>query len=503
MEIYELTAREVADGIKAKKFSAEDAARACLGRLSSLERHLNACITVMDDLAVAKAREIDSRLARGEDVGPLAGVPYIAKDNFCSKGVRTTCSSKILENWTPTYDASAISYMNGAGAVLMAKSNLDEFAMGSSTENSIIGPTKNPRDLRRVPGGSSGGSAAAVAAGYCPIALGSDTGGSVRQPAAFCGIQGMKPSYGEVSRYGVVAYASSLDQVSPLARSVEDLAAAMEVLARPDPHDTTCDAYERPKFSEALSLRDLKGKRIGVFAGFEAKEIDADLYGALTSAADHCRSAGAEIEPIDLPVAVKYGVATYYVTALADASSQLACYDGIRYGAHSDGPTLADMYANTRTASFGEEVRRRIILGTALLTEGYYQNYYGPALKVRTKMAKEFDDLFDRFDAYLLPTSPSMPYMLGMKEEDPTRMYLGDVFTVPISLGGLPGINISMGLTGEGLPLSVQLVGQRYDDARLLGIASVIEKMAGRPSIATPGVGKTPEEEGGSGHGRS
>jgi aspartyl-tRNA(Asn)/glutamyl-tRNA(Gln) amidotransferase subunit A len=214
--------------------------------------------------------------------------------------------------------------------------------------------------------------------------------------------------------------------------------------------------------------------------------MDAELYGALTSAADHCKSAGAVIEPIDLPIAVKYGVATYYVTALADASSQLACYDGIRYGAHAGGPTLADMYANTRTASFGEEVRRRIILGTALLTEGYYQNYYGPALKVRTKMAAEFDDLFSRFDAYLLPTSPSMPYMLGMKEEDPTRMYLGDVFTVPISLGGLPGINISMGLTGEGLPLSVQLVGQRYDDARLLGIASVIERIVGRPGVAAP-----------------
>ncbi|MDR3332810.1 MAG: Asp-tRNA(Asn)/Glu-tRNA(Gln) amidotransferase subunit GatA [Synergistaceae bacterium] len=486
MELFELSAKEIADGVRTKKFSAAEVTKSCLGRLRAYEGDLNACITVIEDSSLETAAKVDASVARGESVGLLAGVPYIAKDNFCTRGVRTTCSSRILENWVPTYSASAINYMNEAGAVLLAKSNLDEFAMGSSTENSIIGPTKNPRDMRRVPGGSSGGSAAAVAAGYCPVALGSDTGGSVRQPAAFCGIQGFKPSYGEVSRYGVVAYASSLDQVSPLARSVEDIAIALEVLARPDPNDTTCDAYSRPKFTESLSMRDLKGKRIGVFAGFESDQIDSDLYGALAAASEHCKAAGAVIEPIDLPIAVKYGVATYYVTALADASSQLACYDGIRYGAHKDGKTLADMYANTRTESFGEEVRRRIILGAALLTEGFYQNYYGPALKVRTKMMEEFDALFGRLDAYLLPTSPSMPYLFGTKEEDPTRLYLGDVFTVPISLGGLPGISISMGLTSEGLPLSVQLVGQRYEDAKLIGIASVIERIVGKPGVATP-----------------
>jgi aspartyl-tRNA(Asn)/glutamyl-tRNA(Gln) amidotransferase subunit A len=486
MEIYELTASQTAEAIRLKQFSAEDAVRTSLARMSEFEPTVNACITVLHESAVGRAREIDARMARGEDVGPLAGVPYIAKDNFCTRGVRTTCSSKILENWSPTYDASTIRYMNGAGAVLIAKGNLDEFAMGSSTENSIIGPTKNPRDIRRVPGGSSGGSAAAVAAGYVPIALGSDTGGSVRLPAAFCGIQGLKPSYGEVSRYGIVAYCSALDQVSPLARSVEDLALAMEILARPDPNDTTCDGYDRPKFRDALGMKDLRGKRIGVFAGFEAEQMDADLYGALTGAAELCREAGAEVEPIDLPIAVKYGVATYYVTALADASSKLGCYDGIRYGSHIDGANLAEMYANTRTACFGEEVRRRIILGTCLLTEGYYQNYYGPALKVRTKMAEEFEALFEKFDAYLLPTAPSMPYMLGMKETDPVRIYLGDVFTVPISLGGLPGINLNMGFTDAGLPLSVQLAGPRYGDAELLGIASVLERAVGRPGVCAP-----------------
>jgi aspartyl-tRNA(Asn)/glutamyl-tRNA(Gln) amidotransferase subunit A len=376
--------------------------------------------------------------------------------------------------------------MDDAGAILLGKTNLDEFAMGSSTENSIIGPTKNPRNLNHVPGGSSGGSAAAVAAGYSPLALGTDTGGSVRQPAAFCGVQGMKPSYGQVSRYGIIAYASSLDQVSPLAKSVEDLALAMETLARPDPHDTTCDAYERPRFTDALSLRDLKGKRIGVFEGFESSQMDAELYGALTAAAEHCKAAGAVVEPMDLPIAVKYGVATYYVTALADASSKLACFDGMRYGSHRDGQSLNEMYANTRSECFGEEVRRRIILGTCLLTEGFYQNYYGPALKVRQKMVEEFDQLFEKFDAYILPTSPSLPYILGMKETDPNRLYLGDIFTVPISLGGLPGINLSMGLNGDGLPLSVQIVGQRYFDAELLGIASVLERIVGRPNVAAP-----------------
>lgn len=486
MELYELTAKEIASGIKEKKFSAEETADACLAHLAVCEQSLNACITVTADRAIARAREIDRRIASGAPMGPLAGVPYVAKDNFCTRDIRTTCASKMLENWVPTYDASTIRCLDEAGAVMLAKTNLDEFAMGSSTETSIFGPTRNPRDLSRVPGGSSGGSAAAVAAGYAPLALGSDTGGSVRQPSAFCGVQGMKPSYGMVSRYGVVAYASSLDQVSPIARSVEDLAIALEVLACPDANDTTCDAYDRPKFTDALSLRDLSGKRIGVFEGFESDKMDRDLYGALMKTADLCRAAGAVVEPMDLPLAVKYGVATYYVTALADASSKLACFDGMRYGTHITGDCLFDMYTNTRTEGFGEEVRRRIILGTCLLTEGFYQNYYAPALKVRTKMVEEFDRLFDRFDAYLLPASPSMPYRLGMKEEDPTRLYLGDIFTVPISLGGLPGISLNMGFTPDGgLPLSVQLVGQRYGDAGLLGIASIIERAVGRPRIAS------------------
>jgi len=488
MRLCELTVKEIADGIRAKRFSAEDAVKACLSRMGTCDETVNACITVTGDRALERAKAIDARIASGEDAGPLAGVPYVVKDNFCTRGVRTTCGSKMLENWAPTYDATAIRCLDESGAIMLAKTNLDEFAMGSSTETSIFGPTRNPRDLDRVPGGSSGGSAAAVAAGYAPLALGSDTGGSVRQPSAFCGVQGMKPSYGQISRFGVVGYASSLDQVSPIARSVEDLACALEVLARPDPNDTTCDAYGRPKFTDALSLPDLKGKRIGVFEGFESEKMDKDLYETLQKTANLCKDAGAAVEPMDLPLAVRYGVATYYVTALADASSKLACFDGMRYGTHVKGEHLFDMYTNTRTQGFGEEVRRRIILGACLLTEGFYQNYYAPALKVRTKMIEEFDDLFSRFDAYLLPASPSMPYKIGMKEEDPTRLYLGDIFTVPISLGGLPGISLNMGFTPNGgLPLSVQLVGPRYGDAELLGIAAVIERATGRPQIASLG----------------
>lgn len=486
MEIYELGAKAIADGIRSGAFSAEEVVRSSLARISKYEKSINACVTLTEESAIAKAKNIDGRISRGEAVGVLAGVPYLAKDNFCTDGVRTTCSSKMLENWTPDFNASAINYMNEADTIMLGKTNMDEFAMGSSTENSLIGPTKNPRDLHRVPGGSSGGSAAAVAAGYVPFALGSDTGGSVRQPAAFCGIQGLKPSYGEVSRFGVVGYASSLDQVSPLARSVEDLALMLEVLAKPDVYDTTCDAYERPKFTNALSMQDLKGKRIGVFDGFDSDKMDSDLYASLMDSAEICRTAGAVIEPVSLPLSVKYGVATYYITALADASSKLACFDGLRYGAHSDGENLFDMYTNTRSDNFGKEVQRRIILGTCILSTGYYENYYAPALKVRTKIVEEFDRIFDKFDAFLLPTSPSMPYMLGMKEEDPTRLYLGDVFTVPVSLAGLPGINLSMGFTGSGLPLSVQLVGPRYNDASILGIASVIERVVGRPGVASP-----------------
>lgn len=485
-----MTAREIAERVKRREMSAADVVKSSLDRIDKFDRDVNACVTVVPDRAIAAAERIDSMIAKGEDPGPLAGVPFIVKDNLCTDGILTTCGSRMLKDWTPMYDATAVSLLTSSGAVLVAKANMDEFAMGSTTESSIHGPTKNPRSLDRVPGGSSGGSAAAVSAGYVPIAIGTDTGGSVRQPAAFCGVQGFKPSYGQVSRYGVVAYCSSLDQVSPFARTVDDIALTMDVIARADVRDMTCDAYDRPSFSDAVRDHCLKGKRIGVFAGFKSEDMDPELYRSMQHAAEICRAAGAEIEAIELPIAVKYGVAAYYITALADASSKLACYDGIRYGAHADGGDLALMYENTRTEAFGDEVRRRIILGTCLLTEGFYENYYGPALKVRTKIAEEFDSAFERFDAYILPTSPSLPYRLGERETDPRRIYLGDIFTVPISLAGLPGISVCMGATEDGLPLSAQIVGPRYGDAEVLGIASVIESVAGAPSATDPMPGK-------------
>lgn len=488
MDLFRLSAKEISDGVRAKKISAEDVTRACLGRISAYENDINALVTVTGDRAIKHAREIDARVRAGEDPGPLAGVPYVAKDNFCTKGVKTTCSSNALAEWVPTYDASAVGYLDDAGAIMLGKANMDEFAMGSSTESSISGPTKNPRALDRVPGGSSGGSAASVAAGYAPISLGSDTGGSVRQPAAFCGLQGMKPSYGQISRYGVVGYASSLDQPGMFARSVEDLALSMEVLARPDPNDATCDTYARPKFTEALGRGDLKGKRIGIFGGFDERSasggMHGELYDALLNTAKICENAGASVEPVSLPLTFKYAIAVYYITALADASSKLACYDGIRYGIHVDGDTLSEMYDNTRAEAFGEEARRRIILGTLFLSGGFYENYYAPAQKVRTKIASEFEAFFEKYDAYLLPTTPSLPYHFGEKEADPKRIYLSDISTVPVNLAGLPGINLCAGFNEEGLPLSVQLVGPRYGDFDLLGIASILEGFLGRPGVA-------------------
>lgn len=487
MDYSKMTAVELAKGVREGRFTALEVTTACLKRAKAGEPTVNACITLIEEKAIQKAKELDARIQRGENAGVLAGVPFFVKDNFCTRGIRTTCGSKMLENWEPTYDATAIKLMEDAGAILLGKANMDEFAMGSSTESSFFGPTKNPRDLTRAPGGSSGGSAAVVAAGYAPIALGSDTGGSVRQPAAFCGIHGFKPSYGQVSRYGVVGYASSLDQVSPFARSVEDLALVMDVLAKPDTRDTTCDGKERPSFTSNLQIQDLKGKRIGLFSGFDKNQMDPELYQAVEHVADLCREAGAVVEPIEMPVSVKYGVAAYYAIALADASSKLACFDGIRFGFHADGETLFDMYSKTRTEGFGEEVRKRILAGTCLLSTGYYQQYYRPALKIKTRVSEEFEEIFKHFDAYILPVSPSMPYPLGTKESDPVRMYLGDIFTVPISMAGVPGLSLNTGFNAQGLPLSVQLIGSRFGDADLLKIGALLEKTIGAPAITSIG----------------
>ena len=485
MDFFRLSAREIASGVAAKKWSAEAVVRSHLERIKACDGVINAVVTLCEESAIADARKVDAAIACGETAGPLAGVPFLAKDNFCTDGIETTCCSKMLKGWIPRYDATAVKLMKEAGAVLMGKTNMDEFAMGSTTESSIFGPTSNPRDTERVPGGSSGGSAAAVAAGFCPVALGSDTGGSVRQPSAFCGVQGMKPSSGQISRYGVVAYASSLDQVGPITRNIADMALVMDVLAKADDNDTTCDAYERPSFSAAADKEDLKGKKIAILTGFDLKSIDKPLADAIATSAEYCRAAGAEITEVELPITAKHSVACYYMAALGDASSKLACYDGMRYGFHADGKNLADMYKRSRNQGFGKEVRHRILIGTCILTRGYYDNYYVPATKVRQMIADELKALFKEVDALIMPISPALAYKKGLVEEDPVRIYLGDAFSSTANLAGLPSISLNVGFTEEGLPTNVQLLGGRFRDDELLAVASIIEKEAGSPEIAS------------------
>ena len=484
MEFHKLSAREIAAGVREKKFTAEEVARGALERIKKYDKKYNSIVTLCEERAVAEAKKIDGMVARGEDPGALAGVPFAVKDNFCTDGIETTCCSKMLKGWVPHYDATAVKNMKEAGAVLVGKANMDEFAMGSTTESSIFGPTLNPRDITRVPGGSSGGSAAAVAAGFVPVALGSDTGGSVRQPAAFCGVQGMKPSYGQISRFGIVAYASSLDQVGPLTRNIGDMALLMDVLAKEDANDTTCDAYERPSFTEAVGSASLAGKKVAILTGFDRESVDRPLVEAIDRAAAICREAGAEIIEAKLPITMEHTVACYYMVALGDASSKLACYDGMRYGHHADGKNLSEMYKKSRMEGFGEEVRKRILVGTCILTRGYYENYFVPATKVRQLISNEFKELFKEADLLICPISPALAYKRGLGEEDPVRMYLGDVFTTIANLAGLPSVSLNLGFTPEGLPTNVQLLAPRFGDAELLSYASVIENRAGAPAAA-------------------
>ena len=484
MDFYKLSAREIANGVRNGRFKSEEVVSALLERIKKYDKKYNAVVTLCEETAHKQAQAVDAAVSRGEDPGPLAGVPYLTKDNFCTDGIRTTCGSKMLKDWIPCYDATPVRNMRNAGAVLMGKTNMDEFAMGSTTESSVFGPTLNPRDDSRVPGGSSGGSAAAVAAGYCPIALGSDTGGSIRQPSAFCGVQGMKPSYGQVSRYGIVAYVSSLDQVGPITRNIDDMSLAMDVLAKADSNDSTCDAYDRPSFSGAVAAASLKGKKIAVLSGFDKESMDKPLVDAIDRTVEICRAAGAEVAEAELPITMKHAVACYYMVALGDASSKLACYDGMRYGHHEDGKNLSEMYKKSRQNGFGDEVRRRILIGTCILTRGYYENYYVPATQVRQLIADEYAALFKNADALICPISPALPYKKGLVEEDPVRIYLGDAFSSTANLAGLPGISLNVGFTPEGLPTNVQILGPRFGDADILAVAAAIEKKAGSPAIA-------------------
>jgi len=467
------------DGLAAGDLSSVELTRAHLAAIERA-RGLNAFITETPDLALARAAEADARRAKGEPAGPLDGIPIAVKDLFCTAGVRTTAASHILDGFVPTYESTVTAKLRAGGAVMLGKTNLDEFAMGSSNTTSHFGPVKNPwgpkdgRDL--VPGGSSGGSAAAVAARLCLGATGTDTGGSIRQPASFCGIVGIKPTYGRCSRWGIVAFASSLDQAGPMTRSVRDAAIMLGVMAGHDPKDSTSMPLPVPDFEAAVG-RDIRGLRIGIPKEYRIDGISAEIDAVWRQGEAWLRDAGAETVEVSLPH-TRYALATYYIIAPAEASSNLARYDGVRFGLRVPGASLDEMYMNTRGEGFGAEVRRRILIGTYVLSAGYYDAYYLKAQKVRALIARDFRQAFETVDAILTPTAPSDAFAIGDKTDDPITMYLNDVFTVPTSLAGLPGISVPAGLGARGLPLGLQLVGKPFDEETIFRVAAVLENAA-------------------------
>ncbi len=480
-------AHELAGLLATREIRAGELVRALLDRIESLDPRVRAYLTVDGDGALEQAREADRRLAGGEGPGPLCGVPVAIKDNICTAGLRTTCGSRILEHWVPPYDATVVARLRQAGAVIIGKTNLDEFAMGSSTENSAFGPSRNPWDLERVPGGSSGGSAAAVAAGLAPLALGSDTGGSVRQPAAFCGIVGLKPTYGRVSRYGLVAFASSLDQIGPMTGTVADCALLLEAIAGFDPRDSTSVDVAAGGFRAALDGR-VKGLRVGLPRSYFAEDFGDEVSRAVLGASRLLAGMGVEVEVTDLPH-TPYALDAYYIIAPAEASSNLARYDGIRYGHRAEEPQgLADLYGRTRARGFGPEVKRRIMLGTYALSSGYYEAYYLKAQQVRTLVKGDFDAAWRKFDVLLTPTSPVTAFRLGERTEDPLAMYLADVCTIPVNLAGLPAISVPAGFDAAGLPIGLQVIGRPFDEATVLKVAHAFERATGyhlrRPPLA-------------------
>jgi aspartyl-tRNA(Asn)/glutamyl-tRNA(Gln) amidotransferase subunit A len=470
------TVRDVRDEVRRGARSATEVCRAAFDRLEATEPSLNAFRTVTRDRALARAAALDGDPDRWRGQ-PLVGVPVALKDNLSTKGVRTTASSRVLESYVPPYDATAVVKLEAAGAIVIGKTNCDEFAMGSSNENSAFGPVRNPWALDRTPGGSSGGSAAAVAAGITPLALGSDTGGSIRQPAAMCGVVGLKPTYGRVSRYGLIAFGSSLDQIGPLTRTVYDAALALGVIAGADESDATSAPDAVPDFTAALT-GDIRGMRVGVPARLVEQGVDPDVARAFRSSLDALAARGATLVDIDLPHA-KYATAVYYLVATAEASSNLARYDGVRYGFRASDSDLRAMYARTRERGFGAEVKRRIMLGTYVLSAGYYEAYYLKAQQVRTLILRDYEQAFEGVEVVAMPTSPVPAFKLGERIADPLQMYLGDVFTVSANLAGLPAISVPCGFTRDRLPVGLQLTGRRFDEATLLRVADAYERDTG------------------------
>jgi aspartyl-tRNA(Asn)/glutamyl-tRNA(Gln) amidotransferase subunit A len=461
------------DGILHGETTARDTTESALDAAEKLNDSLNAFLEIDRDGALNRAAQIDAQSDKASL--PLAGVPFAIKDNICVRGLQASCGSRILGPYHPPYNATAIDRLIAAGSVIIGKTNCDEFAMGSSNENSAFGPVKNPWDTSRVPGGSSGGSAVAVAAGIVPVALGSDTGGSVRQPAALCGVIGLKPTYGRVSRYGLVAFGSSLDQIGVLARQTSDAAAVLRVIAGRDPHDATTADVPVPDYSAELN-EDVKGLRIGVSRSLLGEGLNPEVRAAIEKSIEVYRDLGAEIIDVDLPHA-KYAIAVYYIIATAEASSNLARYDGVRYGFRAeDAPALRDMYRRTRDEGFGPEVKRRIMLGTYVLSAGYYDAYYLKAQRVRTLLRQDFATAFDTCDAVLTPTTPTPAFLFGEKVDDPLAMYLNDIYTVTANLAGVPGISVPCGLSSDGLPIGLQLLGPFWSEARLLHLAHAYQR---------------------------
>ena len=470
-----MSALEIAAAVRSGARTARSVVEEHLAAIDAREAEIHACNTVLRDDALAAADTVDAAVARGEDPGPLAGVPVALKDNLCTQGIPTTCSSRILEGWLPPYTATVVQRVTDAGGIPIAKTNLDEFAMGSSTENSAFGTTRNPRDLTRVPGGSSGGSAAAVAAGFAPLALGSDTGGSIRQPAALCGVVGVKPTYGLVSRYGLIAFASSLDQIGPFAATVDDAALLLETIWGHDRMDSTSIRADAPALG---SSGDVAGLRVGIVS--ELTDVDGiapEVRAAVEQAGAAMEAAGASVERVSVP-SCTYGLSAYYLIAPAEASSNLARYDGVRYGVRVDGADVAEMNAKTRAAGFGPEVKRRIMLGTYALSAGYYHAYYGKAQKVRTLIIRDFAAAYERFDVLLSPTAPTEAFEIGAKTADPLAMYLSDVCTIPTNLAGHAAMSVPFGVGDAGLPIGVQVLAPALGEPVMFRAARALETAA-------------------------
>ena len=475
MDLYDLTVHELLDKLKNKEITLEEINKSYIERINEKENEVKAFVTITDEDAVEKAKKIDDDIKNGKEVSKLSGIPIGIKDNICTKNVKTTCSSKMLENFVSPYDATVMNKINKENMIMLGKLNMDEFAMGASTEYSYFKKTSNPWDLKRVPGGSSGGSAAAVAAGMVPWALGSDTGGSIRQPSAFCGTVGLKPTYGLVSRFGLVAFASSLDQIGPITKDVTDSAILLNIIAGHDEMDSTSAKVEKKDYIKSL-IRDVKGLKIGLPKEYFGEGINPEVKNAVMNVAKEYEKMGAIVEECSISV-TDYALATYYIIACAEASSNLGRFDGIRYGYRTENfSNLTDIYKNSRSEGFGKEVKRRIILGTYVLSSGYYDAYYKKALKVRQVVKNEFKKLFEKYDILLTPTSPTVAFEIGTRSNNPLEMYLADICTVSINIGGVPAISIPCGLDSSGMPIGCQLIGNHFEEEKILRAAFTYEQ---------------------------